>query len=1206
MQRHESLKKGHKLIRTAFLWILCMFPIKGVCALPLISETEFSVTGGTKDYYSVEMSEGVVNSKAIPHISVESIPLADGTEATETTSDFLDEPHYAITSNPALLDNIRLNNSDWGGLIFSAGKGTNKIGEDTKILSYTVSGLKNGGKYEVLVEYCNPLSTTYLNTSGSNSAPHLTRGYHSIIQVGVNNTETSNGKKLVELSGKAGTCLIATIKSPTAEQLEQEDVRPITDNTLTVNVYINDMGDGEALMIRSIQVYAEPEFVPEAEDITIAPFCENDQNRATKLDEALAVIPSTYDITWYRDTVTPIKDSEPDVAGAYASTMPYVSYFTVTDKKTKLVSKYYTFTFTVKETPSEILAAIDPFCEYINGAISSSTDATMAPMLPASAKGYDVNWYNSPTVSSANMANTDLSTLPGSTTPYTYYYALSLNGCTSEPEAYDFSVIPLVKQNLIKDNECDKTTLTVSTEPSDAISIWNNGAEGKSLIFTTEMEAVGNYIVVSRMTGYCESEPAEILSDFYKTPDALDDYSVQYLKAEGRATDGVFATDKLLSVVAGRADANATVKWIGQSDSPTLPSDINNASDTPANPKADDVNDSKDETYYYFIHQQITYSSTVSCPSKLSTVEVKILGAPCPEVTPVSYCLNDTPDAITNFATAMTNGATDTKTYSLVWFASEADYPANPLPAAPTITTDNAGMKSYYVAQWDDDNHNNISSLQHVDVTTYGVLPPSVQTPIKYCANENAAQLTAVATTSENEYYVSNGFLWNENNPTTVAPTPNTGSAGSETYTVRATYTTTTLSCKSEPAEITVTVSKSEAPSPIAIQYIKADASDGKTFPAINEAKDPWVEESGYTYYYSGMTENADVVTVSGYKEGDIPTPVYNTALLNGGSKELYCYVYRVDNSNSCPSDTVKITVKINDVLSPKVKDVYVCEGSAVPELEASVSIMEGSGKTESDYSLMWYGTDDPRDSNDPTPLNTISQATFSTGITSAVAIDNAKTTTQYYVTQKDNTTGAESDPSVINVVVLPKPVIETKDVTAKYGEKVDLNKCFEITNSSEVGATTATYAKGSNIVKSTGIYSFTVAYPVGYARPNYIVDDKKCISDNSSISVIIEKKDSVYKKTYPELHIPNFFTPNGDGVNDKWTIEDLKEAYPKSTVRIFTEIGTLIEEYLGKDFEGWDGTYLGQPMKSTDYWYLIYLEEKKQYLSGHFTLIRE
>ena len=124
MQKSESQKK--ELIRTIFLLILCIFSVGRALALPLISETDFSVAEGTNDYYSVEMTDGFVNSKAIPHISVESIPLADGTESTETKSDFLDEPHYAITPNPIRLDNLRLEDNG-GGLIFSAGKGTKKI-----------------------------------------------------------------------------------------------------------------------------------------------------------------------------------------------------------------------------------------------------------------------------------------------------------------------------------------------------------------------------------------------------------------------------------------------------------------------------------------------------------------------------------------------------------------------------------------------------------------------------------------------------------------------------------------------------------------------------------------------------------------------------------------------------------------------------------------------------------------------------------------------------------------------------------------------------------------------------------------------------------------------------------------------------------------------------------------------------------------------
>ena len=45
--------------------------------------------------------------------------------------------------------------------------------------------------------------------------------------------------------------------------------------------------------------------------------------------------------------------------------------------------------------------------------------------------------------------------------------------------------------------------------------------------------------------------------------------------------------------------------------------------------------------------------------------------------------------------------------------------------------------------------------------------------------------------------------------------------------------------------------------------------------------------------------------------------------------------------------------------------------------------------------------------------------------------------------------------------------------------------------------------------------------------------------------------------------------------------------------------------QFLGADAEGWDGTYNGVPMPSTDYWYMIDIEEIGMQYSGHFTLLR-
>ena len=38
----------------------------------------------------------------------------------------------------------------------------------------------------------------------------------------------------------------------------------------------------------------------------------------------------------------------------------------------------------------------------------------------------------------------------------------------------------------------------------------------------------------------------------------------------------------------------------------------------------------------------------------------------------------------------------------------------------------------------------------------------------------------------------------------------------------------------------------------------------------------------------------------------------------------------------------------------------------------------------------------------------------------------------------------------------------------------------------------------------------------------------------------------------------------------------------------------------------GWDGTYNGNKMASTDYWYEIDVEEIDKVYVGHFTLLRE
>ena len=86
-------------------------------------------------------------------------------------------------------------------------------------------------------------------------------------------------------------------------------------------------------------------------------------------------------------------------------------------------------------------------------------------------------------------------------------------------------------------------------------------------------------------------------------------------------------------------------------------------------------------------------------------------------------------------------------------------------------------------------------------------------------------------------------------------------------------------------------------------------------------------------------------------------------------------------------------------------------------------------------------------------------------------------------------------------------------------------------------------------------------------------------------------------------IDIPLFFSPNGDGINDAWKVDNL-ETYHGAAIEIYDRFGRKLCT-LNADDDGWDGTYNGHDMPMDDYWYIISIPEENRRLSGHFTLKR-
>ena len=79
---------------------------------------------------------------------------------------------------------------------------------------------------------------------------------------------------------------------------------------------------------------------------------------------------------------------------------------------------------------------------------------------------------------------------------------------------------------------------------------------------------------------------------------------------------------------------------------------------------------------------------------------------------------------------------------------------------------------------------------------------------------------------------------------------------------------------------------------------------------------------------------------------------------------------------------------------------------------------------------------------------------------------------------------------------------------------------------------------------------------------------------------------DTATVEVLQELDIPSGFTPNDDGVNDRWNLGGL-EQYPSAEITVFNRWGDIL--FTQDATEGpWDGTLNGIPVPVGTYYYFI------------------
>ncbi|GAB5564838.1 MAG: hypothetical protein Wins2KO_19010 [Winogradskyella sp.] len=92
-----------------------------------------------------------------------------------------------------------------------------------------------------------------------------------------------------------------------------------------------------------------------------------------------------------------------------------------------------------------------------------------------------------------------------------------------------------------------------------------------------------------------------------------------------------------------------------------------------------------------------------------------------------------------------------------------------------------------------------------------------------------------------------------------------------------------------------------------------------------------------------------------------------------------------------------------------------------------------------------------------------------------------------------------------------------------------------------------------------------------------------------------------IVTQEYFHFYIQKFMTPNNDGDYDYFTV-NFSSYFSSSEVLIFDRYGKLLFSARNRNVQ-WDGTFNGQKLPTSDYWYNIVLDGKEY--KGHFTLKR-
>jgi len=200
-----------------------------------------------------------------------------------------------------------------------------------------------------------------------------------------------------------------------------------------------------------------------------------------------------------------------------------------------------------------------------------------------------------------------------------------------------------------------------------------------------------------------------------------------------------------------------------------------------------------------------------------------------------------------------------------------------------------------------------------------------------------------------------------------------------------------------------------------------------------------------------------------------------------------------------------------------------------------------------------------------------------------------------YGVTATDNVTGCSNNEVTTLVTVSEPPLIATTITSLAFADQHDILVTATGTTATSIAVYEFSIDGGSwelGTLNAAGAYVYTFTDVAAGEHTVTVRDTIGCGEDSKDVIV---------------MDYPLYFTPNGDGYNDTWNIYNIG-TQADAVIYIFDRYGKLLKQ-LSPTGAGWDGTYNGNPMPTSDYWFTLEYREpstnEKKSIRKHFTLKR-